>query len=127
MISMMRKSATWTAPCPGLAGLAPQLPALTLLAQPEQDCGRNGGDRPFTRTASMHRGLARLREVRHLQPYQDERQGWSVFSGTATGSIVRTATQGGVQRIVRTVSGLDEAHVAANGGMSGPYPWRRPV
>ncbi|TNY38430.1 hypothetical protein [Thermomonospora catenispora] len=127
MISTMRMTATWTAPCPGSLGFAPQLPALTLLAQPERDCGRNGGGRPFTRTTSMHGGLARLREPRYLRPFQDERQGWSVSSDALAQSIVRAAARGKVQRAMSNESGLAEAHVAADGGMSGPYSWRRPV
>lgn len=127
MISVMRVSATWTAPCPGSLGLASQLPALTLLAQSERDRGGNGGDRPFTRTTSVHSGLARLREPRYPRPCQDERQGWGVFGDATAKSIIRAAMRGGVQRVMSVESGLAEAHVAANGGMSGPYSWRQPV
>jgi hypothetical protein len=72
--------------------------------------GGNGGDHPFAMVRQMYGGVARLRDVRQQQRVQDERQGWSVSEGTTTGLIATTAHEG-----------------AANGGVSGPYPWRQPV
>lgn len=117
---MMAKSASWAAPCPGTSVLAPEFPALTLPcpATPVRGYARHGGDQPFGSARQTYDGVVRLREVMRLQGLeqptqqlvQDERQGWSVSEDIATGLSALTAHMG-----------------AANGGVSGPYPWRRPV
>jgi hypothetical protein len=112
VIDMMRKSQpTWAVPCPGSYAFAPESPVLTLpLLSCSTERGGSGGDHPFATVRQMYGGVARSRDERQLQRVQDERQGWSVSEGTTTALIALTAHMG-----------------AANGGVSGPYPWRQPV
>ncbi|WP_103936529.1 hypothetical protein [Thermomonospora echinospora] len=112
MISMMRKSQQpWTAPCFGPSAFVPESSVLTLPSPYSfTGDGGNGGDHPFAMVRQMYGGVARLRDGRQLQQVQDERQGWSVFCEGTTELIALTAHEG-----------------AANGGVSGPYPWRQPV
>ncbi|MEU9024048.1 hypothetical protein [Actinomadura sp. NPDC048394] len=111
----MKSQASWTAACPGTSnayavtcvrtplGMKPGGPARLGVALPAGAAGqrlRVDGTR-----------LRDLRDLRLEQRIQDE-QGWSVF-----------AFEGMTSQAPAT------AHMGATpaGGVSGPYPWRRPV
>ncbi|MWA05254.1 hypothetical protein F8568_033805 [Actinomadura sp. LD22] len=110
----MKSQASWTAACHGTSNAYAVTCARTPLGVKPGGPARLGADSPADAVGLRLRvdgtRMRDLRDLRLEQRIQDE-QGWSVFAEDMKSQAPATAHMGATPA----------------GGVSGPFPWRRPV